>query len=253
MLSEFLELKAFHLFLVFSRVGAMMMTAPGLRVGYVAMHARLLLAIAVTLIMTPVLGSFLPGIPTSVGTLVQLITLEIFYGVFLGVIGQFVSASIHLAGTSIGQSSGLMNAMVFDPVTEAQGALVIGLLTTIALVSIFIMDLHHLMLQAVYHSYALFPVGQAVFVEDHVTTLLQTLAQSFFLGLSMAMPFIVFAIVFQSSMGLLSRLSPQLNVFFVVLPIQILLGLGMLWVTVPILMMWFLRHFERTLLSFGVG
>ena len=69
----------------------------------------------------------------------------------------------------------------------------------------------------------------------------------------MAMPFIVFAIVFQSSMGLLSRLSPQLNVFFVALPIQILWGLGMLWMTVPILMMWFLRHFERTLQMFNVG
>ena len=182
MLSEFLDLNIFHLFLVFSRVGAMMMIMPGLRVGYVAMRARLLLTIAVTLVMTPVLGTILPDLPDSVGILVQLISVEVFYGAFLGTIGQLVSASIHLAGTSIGQSAGLMNAMVFDPVTESQGALVIGFLTTIALISIFVMDLHHLMLQAVYQSYALFPVGQSVFVEDHVTTLVQKLAQGFFSG-----------------------------------------------------------------------
>lgn len=252
-LSEFLGLNTFHLLLTFCRVGSMMVTMPGFSVGYFNVQARLFLGIGVTLVMAPVLGPVLPALPATVGPLAFLIIIEVFYGIFLGLIGQAVTASIHLAGTSISQNSGLMNAMVFDPVTESQGALVIGMLTTIALVSIFVMDLHHLMLQALYHSYALFPVGQNPVAEDHLTTWLDILAKSFLLGLSMAMPFIVFGIVFQSSMGLMSRLSPQLNVFFVALPVQILFGLGVLWVTVPALMMWFLRHLEDVLMTFTAG
>lgn len=252
-LSEFLGLNTFHLVLTFCRVGSMMATMPGFSVSYLNVQARLFLAIGVTLVMAPVLGPGLPPLPGTVGALGLLVVTEVFYGIFLGLVGQAVMASIHLAGTSIGQNTGLMNAMVFDPVTESQGALVIGMLTTIALVSVFVMDLHHLMFHALYHSYTLFPVGQNPVAEDHLTSWLDILAKSFLLGLGMAMPFIVFGIVFQSSMGLMSRLSPQLNVFFVALPIQILFGLGVLWVTVPSLMMWFLRHLEDVLMTFTAG
>lgn len=253
MLSELLNLNLFHVLLVFVRLSATFMLLPGFSAHYINTKSRLLLAVAITVLVTPMLSPLLPAIPEQMSVLVTLLVLETFYGVFLGLLTQAVMASMHLAGTSIGQNTGLMNAMVFDPITEQQGAMVVGALSNIVLVSLFVMDMHHLMIKAVVASYELLPVGTTPIAGDHLTTFLDLFATSFAIGLQMSAPFIVAGIVFQSAMGLMARLSPQMNVFFVALPLQILLGLAMLWVALPGLILIFLRHFEGTLTAFIYG
>ena len=73
------------------------------------------------------------------------------------------------------------------------------------------------------------------------------LNQSFILGFKIGSPFIAFTIIFYSGMGLVSRLMPQLNIFFLSLPLQIYLGLGVLFLTLPIMILWFVRYFESEL------
>jgi len=250
MLAEFLTLNAFQLVLVFARVGTAFMLLPGFSAAYVNPRLRLLLAVMVTLVVAPVLKPLLPLMPETVGALVKLVAFEATYGLFLGLVGRVLLTAIHLAGTSIGHNSGLMNAMVFDPVTEQQGALVIGLLSNIAIVSVFVMDLHHVMIEAVVASYVLFEPGTAPLAADHMAYITNVLAQSFYIGLQLAAPFLVFAVVFQATMGLMARLSPQMNVFFVALPLQVLVGLALLWVSLPAMMLWFLGYFEDTYMAF---
>ena len=76
------------------------------------------------------------------------------------------------------------------------------------------------------------------------------LNQAFITGFKVGAPFIAFTIVFYAGMGLVSRLMPQLNIFFLSLPLQIYLGLGLLFITLPIMIMWFIRYFENGLNRF---
>ena len=71
--------------------------------------------------------------------------------------------------------------------------------------------------------------------------------QAFAMGIRLAAPFLVFQLVFQLTSGILARLSPQLNVYFVAMPAQIALGLGILMITLPTMMLFFLRFFDETL------
>lgn len=251
MLSDLLSLNLFHALLVFVRVGAVMMVIPGFSAGYIPVRVRLVLTVAVTLVVTPALTPLLPALPETPALLVVLIGLEALYGFFLGLIGLFVMTALQFAGTSISQNSGLMNAMTLDPVTEQQGAVVVGLLSNLALVSIFVMDIHHTMLEAMIGSYQVFPPGTPVAASDHMIYLQQTLSEAFFLGLQLSAPFIVFALVFQTALGFMSRLSPQMNVFFVALPLQLALGLALLWVSLPAIALWFLDHLDTAMLTFA--
>lgn len=253
MLSEILSLNVFHVLLVFVRLSAAFMLLPGFSAHYINVKSRLLLAVAITLVITPLLSPNLPAAPQQMSVLVMLIVLETFYGVFFGLITQAVMGAMHLAGTNIGQMTGLMNAMVFDPITEQQGAMVVGALSNVILVSLFVMDLHHLMIEALVATYSLFPVGSMPIADDHLTSFLDIFARSFAIGLQMSAPFVVAGIVFQVALGLMARLSPQMNVFFVAMPLQILLGLAMLWVALPGLILIFLHYFEGTLTAFVYG
>ncbi|MFA7430750.1 MAG: flagellar biosynthetic protein FliR [Rhodospirillaceae bacterium] len=246
MLEQFLTLNTFHILLVFVRIGTAFMLLPGFSASYVSVKIRLLIALTVTLVVVPLVSPVLPEMPESAAGLVGLIVMEAFYGAFMGLTAQAAMAALHLAGSSIAHNTGLMNAMVFDPVTEQQGALVVGFLANVAIVLLFVMDMHHLVIQAVVSSYSLFMPGTAPMSSDHLGVFTDQLSQSFFMGLQLASPFIVYAIVFQSTMGVLARLAPQMNIFFVALPLQIIMGLGMLMIALPGVMMWYLAYFEDT-------
>lgn len=256
MLSEFLTSNVFAFLLVFARLGSMFMFLPGFSAYYVATRARLAMALVITLVVTPVVAGALPAMPGTTGGLLLLLGTEILIGLFLGLFAQFLMTALAVAGTSIGRDTGLMNAMVFDPVTESQGAIVISFITITGIVLMFAMDMHHLMIGALVSSYATFPpLGGRFIIGDALQVLTDTLDASFLIGVQIAAPFLVFNLVFQIGMGLLSRLSPQMNVFFIALPIQILFGLGVLAVALPAMMFVFLRFFETNLTGFlpGIG
>lgn len=245
MLDEFLVRSTFHLILVFARMGAVFMLIPGFAAAYVPPQSRLLLAIMTTLVILPVVQPLLPQeAPVAVGHFFLLIGLEVTIGIFIGLLAQFIIVSLHVAGTAIGYASGLMNAMVFDPITEQQGALVIGLLSNVAIVAVFVVGMHHLLLRAALESYQLFRPGGEFIVGDHVIMLLDIMGRAFYVGMQMASPFLLFSILFQTSLGLMARMSPQMNVFFIGLPIQILLGLMLIWAALPAVIRWFLSFFQ---------
>lgn len=255
-LSAFLVTSVWAFALVFARLGAMFMFLPGFSARYVNRNARLAMALLLTLVITPVVASALPPMPAMASELVYLVMHEVVVGIFIAMFAQVLMSALTVAGTSIGRDAGLMNAMVFDPVTESQGAVVISFLTIIALVLLFALDIHHLMIEALIISYLLFPpAGDTFILSDVVRVLTQGLDGAFMIGLQIAAPFLVFNLVFQIGMGILSRLSPQMNVFFIGLPLQILFGLGVLAVALPAMMLVFMRFFEQSFMAFfpGIG
>lgn len=252
MLTEILNLDIFRFFLVFTRIGAAMMVLPGFGGRLVEAQIRLLLALAMSFVVLPALAPDLPGLPRGLGHTVLLLGGEAVIGVFLGMMAQLLMSALNLAGTVIGFQSGMANAFSFDPVAEQQSQLLTGFLANFAIVVIFASDLHHLMLRAVVDSYALFRPGQALPFGDFADTMAHTLTAAFRLGLQLAAPLVVFGLVFYSGLGVLSRLVPQMQVFFVAMPVQLLVAIWLLMVSLPTVTLLFLRWFEDGLLPFVV-
>lgn len=244
MLNEFLVSHAYAGLLVFIRVGCAFIVMPGFSAVYVQPQVRLMIAAGLTLILYPSVLPMIPPAPTTVWKLVLLIISEGFYGLYMGLLAQFALGALHFAGSVIGQYTGLTNAMVFDAVTDQQGALLVGLFSTIAVVLMFALNLHHLVFMALYESYSVFQPGSPPDGGAHLQMAADLMSRSAFLALKLASPFVLFAVVFQTGMGLLARLSPQLNIFFVALPLQILFGLALIWISLPAMMMWFLGFYE---------
>ncbi len=244
MLNEILTTDIYRLFLIFSRVGAAMMIMPGFGSSVVQARVRLLLAVAVAFLLLPVLRSTIPPLPSHPSTLFLLIAGEVTVGVYLGVMTQVLVSSLQVAGTFIGFQTGLTNAFSFDAVAQQQSTLLSGFLSNLALVALFATDMHHVMIHAIVDSYDLFRPGQPMPFGDFSETLAHMTSDSFTLGVRMAAPLLVFGLVFYAGLGLLSRLVPQMQVFFVAQPMQVLGGLWMLMVALPLIMLLFLHAFE---------
>ncbi|MBW7852465.1 MAG: flagellar type III secretion system protein FliR [Rhodospirillales bacterium] len=253
MLAELAAVDVFRFLLVFTRIGAAVMLFPGIGGTMVTARARLTLALAVSFVVLPVVASTLPAMPRSPFALGLLLLSETAIGVFMGVMVQMLMAALNVAGSYIGYKAGLTNAFVSDPVTADQSTLIPRFLSNLAVVLIFATGLHELLFRAVVDSYALFVPGGPLPFGDMSESVARALATSFRIGLQLAAPVMVFGLVFYGGMGVLARLMPQMPVFFVALPIQVLLGLSILMVSLPLIMLWFLRHVEDGLMPFVRG
>jgi flagellar biosynthetic protein FliR len=253
MLAEVLSFNVFALLLVVTRVGALFMLLPGFSAPYVSIRIRLMLAVAVSLALLPLLAERLPALPAEPAGLAVLLLGETVIGVFLGTVARVLFAGLHAAGTFASFFMSLANALSNDAVAESQASTVAGLFGTLGMVLVFVTDLHHVLLRAVAGSYALLPAGQPLPVGDLAETLGRALAESFVLALQMAAPFLVLAFTYHLGVGLLSRLMPQLPVFFFGLPIQISLQIWVLMLTLSAVLLAFLGRFAETMAMFAGG
>lgn len=246
-LNDYLAINIFHLFLIFARLSVVFLLMPGISAGYIPARLRLMVALMVTVLVLPLVQDTLPVQPDSAAELVKLIVIEVIIGGFIGALIQVLMAALHVAGHMMSMAIGLMNAFISDPVQEEQSAILIGLLNLIAVTLIFITGLHHVMIRAIVDSYNLFQVTSPIFSEDMLSMMVSLFTQTFYMGVRLAAPLVIFELIFQITSGILSRLSPQLNVMFVLLPMKIMLGVAILMVVMPVIMLTFLQFMDTNL------
>ncbi len=248
---ELFSIAFYPLAMIFLRIGTVIMLMPAFSASYVNMQIRLVLALALTFITLPLLRPLLPSEPESFSLLLQYILNEISIGVFLGMIMQILFFALNLAGSIASQAIGFSNAQIFDPAFQTQTMLIETFLSIIAVTLILITNVHHLMIEAIIGSYHLFPPAAIIPWPDFASHITDTVNQSFVFGFKLGSPFIAFTIVFYAGMGLVSRLMPQLNIFFLSLPLQIYLGLGLLFLTAPVILTIFFRYYDEGLYLFS--
>lgn len=250
MLRELITLNLFAFVLIFARVGTALMLLPGFSGSVISERIRLAFALAVSFVLMPVLASVLPGVPATVPGMFLLLGGEIIIGSFFGLIGRAVVAALQTAGTVIAYISSMANALVQDPVTDQQSATISGFLSNLGVMMLFASDTHHLMLRAVVDSYALFVPGQNLPWGDFADLMAHRVSDSFGLGVQMATPLFLTAFTYYIGLGLLGRLMPTLQVFFIGLPVQILIQISVLMLTLTGMMLVFLRFAEDNFINF---
>jgi flagellar biosynthesis protein FliR len=249
LLPELVADEVFRLFLVFCRVGATLMLLPGFGEPYVPPRLRLFLALGLSLLLAAALGpggTLLPPAPASPAALALLVGREVLVGLFLGAAARTLLGALHVAGMAVAYQSSLAGAAVFDPGAATQGTLPGNLLTTAALVLLFVTDAHHLLLQALAASYAVdgLEPGAMPPLGDMAELFGRLVADAFALGLRIAAPVVLVSLLLYLGLGVLNRLMPALQVFFIALPLQILLALATLMLSLAGGLLAFFAFFE---------
>lgn len=250
MLQQLLGQEVFAFLILFIRVGAIFMLAPALGERSMPVAVRLSAALVISFAMLPSVGDRLPQAPQSMLALGGLMVHELIIGLTLAVIAQFIQAALHTAGTVVSFMAGLAFAQQFDPFQGTQSAVVSSFFTITGVALIFITDLHLLLLEAIFDSYLVFPPNEPLIPGDLAQLATDTIGQSFALGVRLASPFILAGLILYAALGLIARLIPQLQVFFLALPLNILQGLVILAIVLPGIMMVFLTTFEETVGQF---
>ena len=250
LLEQFLVGELFAFLLIFCRIGAGLMIMPGIGESYISPRFRLVIALGISLLLVPTFGHLIPEVPGSPLTMFLLVLGEIIVGLFFGFIARMLVSTLHVTGTIIAYQSSLALAAFFDATQNAQSTVIGNFLTISAIVLFFTLDIHHLMILGLADSYGLFPPGAYPPPEDMAEYLSRTLSQIFAVALQLSAPHIVFALVFYLGSGVLSRVMPNMQVFFVLMPPQILIGFFILMAMLQSIMLNYAKFVEESLIAF---
>jgi len=240
---SFLPALAAAFLLVFARIGTMVMLMPGLGEVNIPTRIRLGIALALTVIMLPLHRNAYQVNLENLAPLPVLLVHEILVGLILGATARVTISALTVAGSVIALQLGLGFVTSVDPTQGQQGIVVGNLLTILGITLVFATDLHHLVIAALTDSYTIFKPGELMSSGDVAMLATKTFALAFKIGVQLSAPFLVFGMVFNLGLGVLARLMPQMQVYFVGAPLSILLGFLILVAVIATMMGTFLDYF----------
>lgn len=249
-LELFLTTTVLAFILTFVRMGTAIMIMPGVGDSFVSERIRLMIALALTFALFPLTMQYIPDPIPGTFMLFALVLMEFVIGLFFGTVARIFMMALDTAGMVISISSALGNAQVFNPSMATQGSLMGAFLSVTGVALLFAANLHHLLIAGMLESYELFPLGAIPDTGSMAEFMARTVSASFAIGVKIGAPFLVMTLLIYTGIGVLSRLMPQVQVFLLALPLQILLSLVTMLLMVSAGLMYWATQFEEGMVFF---
>ncbi len=244
---DFLPQTAFAFILIFARIGSIAMALPGIGDKRVPSRVRLVFALSMSVILYPIVVKYFSGFPTTLIGMMSSIISEVLVGIAIGFSVRLIISAIELLGTAIAFQTGLAFAQSVDPANGIQSSIFGSFLSVLVVTMIFTTDMHHMLISAMHDSYLLFKPGDVMPLGDLAKNAIQTLSAGFRIAIQLSGPFLVFGLVFYLGVGVLARLIPQVQVFFLAMPLNIALGMVLFMMLLGTIVYWFLDYFSAAL------
>jgi flagellar biosynthetic protein FliR len=231
-------------FLVFVRVGAILMTMPVFESRSIPHLFKLALALATSLILFPMLKLSPAPLASSIIVLGIGVAGEIMLGLAIGFSVKIIFAGIQMAGQMAGFQMGMALANVMDPAQSQQIPLLAQFNNLVALLIFLALNAHFWFIRALTQSYRLVPPLQ-VHMDGALTGhLIQLGGKMFVIAIQVAAPVTAALLLTSVAFGLVARTVPQMNVFIVAMPLKIGVGLLFLGFSLPYFAMFLKKIFQ---------
>lgn len=211
-------------FLVFTRMMAVIIHIPNLGGQTIPNQVRIALGLVLAILLVP--WSPLPESTESLALLAfaAAILKEIIIGTLIGYAAILTFGVVSIAGEVMGLGSGFSSDRIFNPAMEQSVTPMGQLFVVVAMLLFMALNGHHIALVALQKSFTLVPVMSPM-PAFSAETLLRTFAELIVVGVQMAFPIFAALLLADITLGLLSRVAPQVQVYFLGLPLKI--GLSM--------------------------
>jgi flagellar biosynthetic protein FliR len=212
--------------LVLCRISTVLVALPLFSSSNIPKISKIHIIVAISILLT---FNIKVVIPNDLNYGIMIIS-EVITGLTLSIFMRIIMSLIHIIGTIIASQVGLNNGNIFDHAFNYDNTMIGNLISLITTVLIAELGLHIEIIKIIQYNYNNFPIGE-ILKYDITQVILQLFGQVWYLAIQISMPFIIINLLLNMGAGLLAKLMPQLQIFFMVLPIQLLLGFIILFLT----------------------
>ncbi len=222
-------------FLVLVRMSSLFVITPIFGRKNVPNYMKIGLAFFCTVILVPLLGDVTVEF-TNIFAYTGIVIKEMLIGIVLGYVSFLVFSAIYVAGQIIDMQIGFGMVNVLDPTIGAQVPLIGNFMYILATMYFLMLDGHHVLLRALFKSYNLIAINQAVFNDIMVNNIINIFVETFVIGFTISIPILAASLLAEVSLGILAKTVPQMNVFVVGMPLKVGLGLFTVALVLPVFM-----------------
>ena len=235
--------------IIFCRVGGCLMLAPGFSATQIPTQIRLFVALGLALAMTPTLLDRIPASVLGDDPVVTLraIAFELMAGALIGMLARVFFLALETLVSAAAQMLGFANPFGFQVEADNVQPPVATLISFAAITLVFVADLHWELIRGLVDSYNVMPAGADFSPRFALKQVADVLGESFRLSLRVASPYLIYALIVNLALALISRLTPQIQIFFVATPFVAAGGLVLLYFTAKPAIEAFLRGFAAWL------
>lgn len=227
----------------FFRILALLSTEPFFSSRSVPMRTRIALALALAILIAPVLPPMPPVEPVSpIGILI--ILQQVMIGMTMGFVMRVMFTAVEMAGHLSGLQMGLGFASFYDPQHGTNSVVVSQFISLMTMLLFLATNGHLLLIETLIKSFMWLPISEHPLKGAGFRLVAEVGGQIFLLGLLMSLPVLGALLITNFCIGVMSRASPQLNVFSVSFPITLVIGTVALYVSLPR----FAGHIEEVIL-----
>lgn len=217
---------------VFARVAAVVSLVPGMGERAIPARVKLAISLALTLLLVPMIKPLVPLAPKTITSLVVMIGAEVVAGLVIGLAFRLLVMTLQIAGTIAAQN--LTVAQMFGAGVAPEPEPTYGTLLALGgIVLAMAAGLHVQVVAALAQLYEVMPFGRLPGAGTMADWSIERVADTFSLGLSLALPFVAVAFLYNLAMGALARAMPTLVVTMIGTPLLVGLGMGMLYLVLP--------------------
>lgn len=219
--------------LIFIRISTALISSPIFGSKIVPTIPKLFLSIVLAYIVYLTIDkNAITSVPT--GYMIVILSIkEAITGLVIGFMLQFVFWGVSYAGTLIGFDMGLTMAEVFNPSSDVNNNIVGEFLYYGALMIFFIINGHHYIISSLKFSFSVIPLGKFTLTKPVYDLIVIYSSSIFIIAVKIASPIMVSFFLIHIAEGIVARIIPQMQVFFVTQPLKIGIGLLMLAAITP--------------------
>ena len=214
-----------RMMLVMARISGLFLSAPFFSRTVGPNRIKAVLVLALTVVIYPLVDPWPQEGQASLFSLFHAAILEVIIGAVIGMLVHWVLFTVQVAGGVMGFQMGLSMAMVMDPTSGLQEGVLSNLLYLTGLILFLSIDGHHMLLEGLARSFHSMPLGRGLPSSGSMLeAALATLLHMFRLALLISAPIIGFTKMLYLGMGLINKASPQIQVFFLSMPVAQMIG-----------------------------
>lgn len=220
--------------LVFARISAMLLTMPVFSYPMITGKIRTLLAFALALIVGSSIGTDSFPVVASVWQMVGLMAKEIIIGMIIGFGARLIFEGFAIAGGVVGLQMGIAMANVMDPTSQRHVPIVSQFWMLVMILFLLAMDGHLFLVETLFRNFQSIPLGLGELSADAGDAIVRGGSRIYQIGIKFAAPAMVFLLLVDTGIGFMARVMPQMNIFFIAMPMKIGLGFIMLMISLDI-------------------
>lgn len=202
------------------------------------------LVVTLSLILFPLLEPYVANLDMRLTAVMLLIINETLLGLMIALISRFIFTSVEFGGTVIGYQMGFAAANIFDPQNQRQTALISQFQNVFAIMLFLSLDIHHYYIEAVVNSYKILPPGILNLSGEAIPFIFELSARMFILGVQFSAPVLSILLFSGLILGILARTFPQLNVFLLSFPLNIMISFAVISLTLSMVKILLSREFD---------